>query len=107
MVIQKIMMERAHAWVWHEEPEGRQPTTPSQQPLATKSHRQADFTPRAVGTGATENRGGRVLGQAYQQNQCAGNSCSMEAHVMPWLFMIAAMIAACSIQHANMSGTRR
>ena len=26
MVIQKIMMVRAHAWVWHKEPKGRQPT---------------------------------------------------------------------------------
>ena len=59
---------------------GKAANTPPQQPLATMSHRQADFTPRAVGTWATENKEGRMLGQAYQQNQCAGSSCSMGAH---------------------------
>ena len=81
MVIHQIMMERAHVWVWHEKPGERQPTPPLQPPPATKFHRQPDFTPRAVGTWATENKGGKLLCQAYQQNQCAGNSCPMGAHV--------------------------
>ena len=81
MVIHQIMMERAHAWLWHEEPGERQPTTAAQPPPATKFHRQPDFTPRAVGTWTAESRGGRMLCQVYQQNQCAGNSCSVGAHV--------------------------
>ncbi len=81
MVIHQIMMERAHVWVWREKPGERQPTPPLQPPPATMFHRQPDFTPRAVGTWATENKGGKLLCQAYQQNQCAGNSCPMGAHV--------------------------
>ena len=50
MVIHQILMERVHVWVWHEKLEGRQPETLSQPPPATASHRQAEFTPRAVGT---------------------------------------------------------
>ena len=80
MVIHQIVVEWAHVWVWHEDPRDRQPTTPSQPPPATKPHRQADFTPGAVNTGATEDRESRVLGQAYQQNQCAGNPCSIGTH---------------------------
>ena len=53
MVIHHIVVERADFWVWHEKPRERQPATPSQPPPATRAHRQADFTPRAVGTGAT------------------------------------------------------
>ena len=52
MVIHQIPMERVHVWVWHEKLGGRQPTTLSQPPPATESHRQADFTPRAGGTWA-------------------------------------------------------
>ena len=63
------------------ETRGRQPTTPSMPPPATKSHLQVDSTPRDAGTWAAENRGGRMLGQAYQQTQCAGNPCSTKAHV--------------------------
>jgi len=81
MVIHQIMMEQAHAWVWHEEPGERQPTTAAQPPPATKFHCQPDLTPRVFGTWAAENRGGRMLCQAYQQIQCAGNSCSVGAHV--------------------------
>ena len=55
MVIHQIPMERVHVWVWHEKLEGKQPTTLSQPPPATESQRQAEFTPRAVGTGATGN----------------------------------------------------
>ena len=80
MVIHQIMVERAHFWIGHEKPRERQPTAPSQPPPATRTHRQADFTPRAVGTGATKNRDGRVLGHSYQQNQCAGDSRSIGTH---------------------------
>ena len=81
MVIHQIMMERAHVWVWHDKPGERQPTMPTQPPPGTQFHHQPDFTPRTVGTWAAENRGGRILCQAYQKNQCAGDSCSMGAHV--------------------------
>ena len=80
MVIHQILMERVHVWVWHEKLEGRQPTTLSQPPPATESQRQAEFTPRAVGTWATGNEEGRMLCHADQQNQCADSSCSIGAH---------------------------
>ena len=98
MVIHQITMERAHAWLWHEKPEERQPTTAAQPPPATKFHRQPDFTPRAVGTWAAENRGGRMLCQAYQQNQCAGNSCSVGAHVCAMVVRDSGHVAAQSIE---------
>ena len=81
MVIHQIMMERAHVWVWHDKPGERQPTTSTQSLPGKQFQHQPNFTPRAVGTWATENRGGRILCQAYQKNQCAGDSCSMGAHV--------------------------
>ena len=80
MVIHQIPMERVHVWVWLEKLEGKQPTTLSQPPPATESQRQAEFTPRAVGTGATGNEEGRLLCQADQQNQYADSSCSIGAH---------------------------
>ena len=84
MVIHQIMMERAHVWVWHDKPGEKQagiPTPPAQPPPASMFRSQPVFIPKAVGTWAAEMKGGRVLCQAYQQNQCAGNSCSMGAHV--------------------------
>ena len=90
---QQNMMERAQVWVWHEEPGRRQPAAPPQPPPATKLM-QADFTRRDVGTWATENKGGMMIGQPYQQKQCAGNPCSTRAHVVPWWFVIAAILAA-------------
>ena len=61
MVIHHIVVERADFWVWHEKPRERQPATPSQPPPATESQRQAEFTPRAVGTWATGDEEGRML----------------------------------------------
>ena len=81
MVIHQIMMELEHVWVWHEKPGERQPATPMQPQQATKIHHQPDRTPRAVNTWAAENKGGRPICQAHQQNQCAGNPHSMGAHV--------------------------
>ena len=81
MIIQQTMMERAHVWVWHDKPGEKQPREPWQPAPSTKFRRQSDFTPKAVGTWATENKGGRILCQAYQQNQCANNSYSMGDHV--------------------------
>ena len=81
MVAHQILMERAHAWDWRDKPGKSQPTEPTQPPPASELRHQPDVAPNAVGTWTTENRGGRALCQAYQQNQCAGNSCSMEAHV--------------------------
>ena len=104
MVIHQIPMERVHVWVWHEKLGGRQPTTLSQPPPATESHRQADFTPRAGGTWATENEEGRILGHAYQQKQCADNSCSMGAHGFAMMVHDSGHVAACGIQHASIGG---
>ena len=107
MVIHQIRMGRAHAWLWHEEPGERQPTTAAQPPPATKFHRQPDFTPRAVGTWAAENRGGRMLCQAYLQNQCAGNSCSVRAHVCAMVVRDSGHVFGTDIQHASIGGTSR
>ena len=96
MVIHQILMERVHVWVWHEKLGGRQPTTLSQPPPATESHRRADFTPRAVGTWATDEEG-RMLGHAYQQNHCADNSCSMGAH--GFAMMVHDSGHVCSMKH--------
>ena len=81
MSMHQSMMKQAQVWAWQEKPRERQPTTASQPSPATNFHRQPDFTPRAVDTWATGKRGGRMLCQACQQNQCAGNSCSMGAPV--------------------------
>ena len=107
MVIHQIMMERAHTWLWHEKPGEKQPTTAAQPPPATKFHRQPDFTPRAVGTWAAENIGGRMLCQTYQQNQCAGTPALWEPMFVPWWLVITATFAAQSIQPASIGGTRR
>ena len=87
------------------ETRGRQPTTPSMPPPATRSHLQVDSTPRDVGTWAAENRGGRMLGQAYQQTQCAGNPCSTKAHARAMVVHGSGHAAAWSVQHACISGT--
>ena len=81
MIIHHSMMEQARVWVWHDKPGEKQPRESFQPPPSTKFHRQSDFTPKAVGAWAAGNKGGRILCRAYQQNQCAGNCCSMRAHV--------------------------
>ena len=80
MVTHQIMMEQAHAWAWHDKSGEGQPTEPTQPPPASRFRGQPDFAPNAMGTWTAKNKGGRALCQAYQQNQCASNSCSMGAH---------------------------
>ena len=107
MIIHQIMMERAHVWVWHDKPGEKQPREPWQPPPSTKFRRQSDFTPKAVGTWATENKGGRILCQTYQQNQCASNGCSMGAHVCAMVVRDSGHV--CGVKHPACStgGTRR
>ena len=45
--------------------------------------------------------------QAYQQNQCAGNSCSMGAHICAMVVVIAAMIAARSSQQERRRDSKK
>ncbi len=86
MVIHQSTKERAHVRVQHDKSWERQPARSTQPPPASKFRRQPDFTPKAVGTWAAENKGSRVLCQAYQQNRCAGNSGAMVAHV--WAMVV-------------------
>ena len=81
MIIQQTMMERAHVWVGHDKPEEKQPIEPCQPPPPTKSRRQSAFTTKAMGTWASENKGGRILGQTHQQSQGASYNCPMSVHV--------------------------
>ena len=60
MVIHQIMMERAHVWVWHEN-QGRGGQHHHHNHHQHQFHRQPDFTPRAVGTWATETKEAEFL----------------------------------------------
>ena len=48
-----------------------------------QSHRQVDFTPRVGGTWATEDKGSRVLGQAYQQISVQAAPALWEPRLVP------------------------
>ena len=80
MIIHEIMMERAHAWVWHGEAWVMQPTTSPGPATALGAPRHADVTPKEVGTWATELKDSRTLCQAYQRQQCTDNPCPRGAH---------------------------
>ncbi len=92
-------------WVWRDKPLERQPTEPTQPPPASEFRRQPDFTPKAVGTWAAENKGSRVPYQAYQQNQHSGNSCSMVTHACA--MMVSDSGHVCGTKHpgASIGGT--
>ena len=94
MVIHQIMMERAHVWVWHDKPGERQPTPPTQPPPATKLHRQPDFTPKAVGTWATETKGAGSFVKHTSRISVQATPAPWEPMFVPWWCARAVMVAA-------------
>ena len=86
-VIQAVMQERAHVWVWHEkagaaraEPSHR-PTPPPRPPTQTDRRRAETQSDSIIGTWASTLRGGKPLCAKYQKGHCQDRNCSQGEHI--------------------------
>ena len=93
-VIQAVMQERAHVWVWHEKPgessrseapPGNQfrggPQLPPRPPSQDERRKVGEQQTSIVGTWATSLKGGKALCAAYQKGHCGNKNCSKGEHV--------------------------
>ena len=89
-IIFQITQERARGWVEHEKPEAKRmvPAEPSQPPGARMLYKgqptqpqQQEKSSSQIGVWAAKMKGGWGQCQAYQTNNCSGESCTMGVHI--------------------------